>query len=72
MSCATHEPAYPARLVPALTGTASVIVLGEPLAAPIVGGLGLTIAGLALSNRSHEKKRVPKDLLSEQTCITET
>ena len=38
-------------LVPALTGTASVIVLGEPLTAPIVGGLGLTIAGLALSNR---------------------
>ena len=59
-------------LVPALTGTASVIVLGEPLTAPIVGGLGLTIAGLALSNRSHEKKRVPKDPLSEQTCITET
>jgi drug/metabolite transporter (DMT)-like permease len=58
--------------VPALTGTASVIVLGEPLTASIVGGLGLTIAGLALSNRSHEKKRVPKDLLSEQTCITET
>lgn len=59
-------------LVPALTGTASVIVLGEPLTAPIVGGLGLTIAGLALSNRPHEKRRVPKDPPSEQTCITET
>ena len=52
--------------MPALTGTASVIVLGEPLTAPIVGGLGLTIAGLALSNRSHTKKRAPRDPLTKQ------
>ncbi len=38
-------------LVPALTGTASAVVLGEPLTVPIVGGLVLTIAGLTLSNR---------------------
>lgn len=38
-------------LVPALTGTASAVVLGEPLTVPIVGGLALTIAGLTLSNR---------------------
>ena len=38
-------------LVPAITATASVIVLAEPFTAPIAAGLVLTIAGLALSNR---------------------
>ncbi len=36
-------------LVPAITATASVIILGEPLNAPIVAGLVMTIAGLLLS-----------------------
>lgn len=40
-------------LVPALTGTASALVLGEPVTAPIFGGIALTIAGLMLSN--HRK-----------------
>ena len=39
-------------LVPAVTAATSVAVLAEPLTAPIVGGLGLTIGGLALSNSS--------------------
>lgn len=48
-------------LVPALTGTASVIVLGEPVTPAIVAGLALTIAGLMLSNRGKSKKgRTPK------------
>lgn len=36
-------------LVPAITATASILVLGEPLTVPIVAGLLLTIGGLALS-----------------------
>lgn len=36
-------------LVPAITATASIILLGEPLTLPIVAGLVLTIAGLILS-----------------------
>ena len=39
-------------LVPALTGAASALVLGEPVTAPIVAGVALTIAGLILSNRT--------------------
>lgn len=39
-------------LVPALTGAASALVLGEPVTAPIVAGVTLTIAGLMLSNRT--------------------
>lgn len=38
-------------LVPALTGAASALVLGEPVTAPIVGGVALTVTGLMLSNR---------------------
>ena len=36
-------------LVPAITATASIILLGEPLTLPIIAGLVLTIAGLILS-----------------------
>lgn len=39
-------------LVPALTGTTSALVLGEPVTAPIVGGVALTIAGLMIPNRT--------------------
>lgn len=39
-------------LVPALTGAASALVLGEPVTAPIVAGVALTIAGLMLSTRT--------------------
>ena len=39
-------------LVPALTGAASALVLGEPVTAPIVAGVALAIAGLMLSNRT--------------------
>lgn len=45
---ATTTTAY-IYLVPAITATASVLVLGEPLNALIVAGVALTIAGLALS-----------------------
>lgn len=38
-------------LVPAITAAASIAVLGEPLTAPIVGGIALTIAGLVVSQR---------------------
>ncbi len=44
-------------LVPALTGAASALVLGEPVTAPIVAGVALTIAGLMLSNRPQEKRQ---------------
>lgn len=40
-------------LVPAITATASIILLGEPLTVPIVTGLALTIAGLVLSQRGQ-------------------
>lgn len=36
-------------LVPAITATASILILGEPLNAPIILGLAMTIAGLLLS-----------------------
>ncbi len=48
-------------LVPAITATASVLILGEPLNAFIVGGLLLTIGGLILSQKksvSTSKKLV--------------
>lgn len=44
-------------LVPALTGAASALVLGEPVTAPIVAGVALTIAGLMLSNRRKGRTR---------------
>ncbi len=36
-------------LVPAITATASILILGEPLNTPIILGLAITIAGLLLS-----------------------
>lgn len=45
-------------LVPAITATASIILLGEPLAVPIVTGLALTIAGLVLSQRGQVEREV--------------
>lgn len=44
-------------LVPALTGAASALVLGEPITAPIVIGVALTIAGLMISNRTKGRTR---------------
>lgn len=44
-------------LVPAITAAASIIVLGEPLNAAIVGGIALTIAGLVLSQWQPTSKR---------------
>ncbi len=38
-------------LVPAITATASILILGEPLNAPVVSGLAMTIAGLLLSQK---------------------
>lgn len=38
-------------LVPAITATASIIILGEPLTAPIIIGVLLTIGGLLISQR---------------------
>ncbi len=49
-------------LVPALTGAASVIVLGEPFTAPIAAGLVLTITGLALSNRPRQTRAARRRL----------
>lgn len=45
-------------LVPAITVTASIILLGEPLTVPIVTGLVLTIAGLVLSQRGQAGREV--------------
>lgn len=42
-------------LVPAITATASVLLLGEPLTVPIVTGLALTIIGLVLSQGGTAK-----------------
>ncbi len=36
-------------LVPAITATASVLILGEPMNLPIVAGVAMTIGGLILS-----------------------
>lgn len=44
-------------LVPAITATASILILGEPLSAPIVCGLSLTIVGLLLSQTSGRSVR---------------
>lgn len=41
-------------LVPAITATASILILGEPLSAPIICGLSLTITGLLLSQTHKE------------------
>lgn len=41
-------------LVPAITATASVVILGEPLNALIVAGLAMTIAGLLLSQGTRQ------------------
>lgn len=38
-------------LVPAITTTSSILILGEPLNAPIILGLVTTIAGLLLSQK---------------------
>lgn len=38
-------------LVPAITATSSILILGEPFTVAIVAGLALTIAGLFLSQR---------------------
>ena len=48
-------------LVPAITAVASILLIGEPLTAPIVGGLGLTIAGLVLSQRKGRAASAPGD-----------
>lgn len=42
-------------LVPAITATASILVLGEPLNLPIVLGIAMTISGLILSQRREAK-----------------
>ena len=44
-------------LVPAITATASILILGEPLNAPIILGLAMTIAGLLLSQKRSANKR---------------
>ena len=38
-------------LVPAITATAAIILLGEPLNAPVVIGVVMTIAGLLVSQQ---------------------
>ena len=42
-------------LVPAITATASILILGEPLNAPIILGLTMTIAGLLLSQKRNTR-----------------
>lgn len=42
-------------LVPAITATTSIIVLGEPLTPTIAAGLALTIAGLAVSQSKQKQ-----------------
>lgn len=54
---ATTTTAY-IYLVPAITATASILILGEPLNALIVTGIALTIAGLALSQSKKRLKEV--------------
>lgn len=44
-------------LVPAITATASIIILGEPLTIPIILGVALTIAGLILSQSRPRSMR---------------
>ncbi|MEF2657721.1 MAG: DMT family transporter, partial [Eggerthellaceae bacterium] len=44
-------------LVPAITATASILILGEPLNAPIILGLAMTIIGLLLSQKRSTNKR---------------
>ncbi len=43
-------------LVPAITATASVLILGEPMDLLIVAGLAMTIAGLLLSQHNSGKQ----------------
>lgn len=57
-------------LVPALTGTASALVLGEPLTAPVIGGLALTIAGLMLSNRPKRPQPHPQPQVATESLGT--
>ena len=52
---ATTTTAY-IYLVPAITATASILILGEPLNALIVTGIALTIVGLALSQSKKTKR----------------
>ncbi|MDE8702932.1 DMT family transporter [Adlercreutzia equolifaciens] len=52
---ATTTTAY-IYLVPAITATASILILGEPLNALIVSGIALTIVGLALSQSKKTKR----------------
>lgn len=51
---ATTTTAY-IYLVPAITATVSILILGEPLNALIVSGIALTIVGLALSQSKKTK-----------------
>lgn len=51
---ATTTTAY-IYLVPAITATVSILILGEPLNALIVSGIALTIVGLALSQCKKTK-----------------
>ena len=53
-------------LVPALTGAASALVLGEPVTAPIVAGVALTIAGLMLSNRTKSTRKLHRSTPATQ------
>lgn len=53
---ATTTTAY-IYLVPAITATASILILGEPLNALIVSGIALTSVGLALSQSKKTKER---------------
>ena len=55
-------------LVPAITAAASIAVLGEPLNAAIVVGIGLTIAGLVLSQWQPTAKH--EDDLGDATTPT--
>ena len=55
-------------LVPAITATASIIILGEPLTLPIVLGVTLTIAGLILS---QSRQRRDSDR-TQQTARTDS
>jgi drug/metabolite transporter (DMT)-like permease len=47
-------------LVPAITATASILILGEPLNAGVVGGLGLTVFGLFLSQQKTSERKNSK------------
>ncbi len=55
-------------LVPAITATASIIILGEPLTLPIILGVALTIAGLILS-QSRQRRDLDR---MQQTARTDS